>query len=56
MVLLLVQLEPFGLCFGDEGLTTQRTMETPARRITRSMTKGEDPSSMSLFLFSILIL
>jgi len=39
----------------DEGLTTQGTMETPPRRITRSMIKGEDPSSMSLSLFSILI-
>jgi len=39
----------------DEGLTIQGPMETPPRRITRSMTKGDDPSSMSISLFSILI-
>ena len=45
----------FHCCASDEGLTTQRTIETPPRKITRSMTKGEDPSSMSLSLFFILM-
>ena len=47
---------PKDCVLSDEGLTGQRPIETPPRRITRSMTRGEDPSSMSLSLFSILIL